>query len=172
MHSHLSCLVRFNQTQVSFPLWWGSFGQVWIQQSHSSTDQRTVLRRWRGVSVHFQMNSGTVEWMNQCFVSGSLAKRAVWKRTAPNQKSTFYLVQTKASELADFPGVNTPLNQRNWRCLRSACARGQLNVNNTNYVDYVLGYCPKWQKTVTQGEEILNMLLLFLLHTKSILVAS
>ncbi len=40
---------------------------------------------------------------------GSLAKRAVWKRTAPNiRKSTMYLVQTKANELANFPGVNTP----------------------------------------------------------------
>ncbi len=36
---------------------------------------------------------------------------AVWKRTAPNKKeSTLYLVQTKASEVADFPGVNTPLD--------------------------------------------------------------
>ncbi len=30
-------------------------------------------------------------------------------RTKP-KKSTLYLVRTKASEQADFPGVNTPLN--------------------------------------------------------------
>ncbi len=98
VYSHLSCLVRLNQTQASFPLWCGSFGQVWIQQSHSGADQTTVLRRWRGVTVRFQMNSGTVEWMNQwmddlkhtCgFVSGSLAKRAVWKWTTPNKKNQY-----------------------------------------------------------------------------------
>ncbi len=37
-------------------------------------------------------------------------QKAVWKRTSPNKKkSTLYLVRTKASELVDFPGVNTPL---------------------------------------------------------------
>ncbi len=43
------------------------------------------------------------------------------------------------------------------------CVR-MLNVNNS---DYVLGYSPKWRKTVTQGEELLNKLLfLFSLHKK------
>ncbi len=60
-------------------------------------------------------NSGMVEWMTLSTrvvlftVSGSLAKRAVRKQTAPKKKkSTLYLVRTKASELADFPGENTP----------------------------------------------------------------
>ncbi len=44
-------------------------------------------------------------------------------------------------------------NQRNQRCLRSVESARMLNVNNT---DYVLGYSPKWQKTVTWGEELLN----------------
>ncbi len=30
-------------------------------------------------------------------------------RTKKKKKSTLYLVRTKASELVDFPGVNTPL---------------------------------------------------------------
>ncbi len=42
VYSHLSCLVRF-------PLWCGSFGQVWIQQSHSGAHQTTEPRpSWRG----------------------------------------------------------------------------------------------------------------------------
>ncbi len=57
-------------------------------------------------------------------------------------------------------------DQRNQRCLRSACTRSLLNVNNTDYTDYtdytdhadyadyVLGYSPKWWKTVTLGEEL------------------
>ncbi len=41
------------------------------------------------------------------------------------------------------------------------CVR-MLNVNNS---DYVRGYSPKWRKTVTQGEKLLNKLLfLFSLH--------
>ncbi len=49
VYSHLSCLVRLNQTQVCFPSWSGSFGQVWIQKSQSGADQTTVPRpSWRG----------------------------------------------------------------------------------------------------------------------------
>ncbi len=49
MYSHLSCLVQLNQTQVNFSLCCGSFGQVWIQQSHSGADQTTAPRpSWRG----------------------------------------------------------------------------------------------------------------------------
>ncbi len=44
-------------------------------------------------------------------------------------------------------------NQCNQHCLRSACACFILNVNNADYVDYILGYSPKWRKTVTQVEE-------------------
>ncbi len=46
VYSHLSCLVRLNKIQVCFPLWCRSFGQVWIQQSHSGAHQTTALRRW------------------------------------------------------------------------------------------------------------------------------
>ncbi len=45
-----------------------------------------------------------------------------------------------------------------------------LNINNADYVDYFLGYSPKWQKTVTRGEDLLNKLL-FSLCSKIILVA-
>ncbi len=34
------------------------------------------------------------------------------------------------------------------RCLRTACTHSLLNVNNADYVDYVLGYSPKWRKIV------------------------
>ncbi len=67
------------------------------------------------------MNSGTVEWMNQwmddlkhtCgFVYSfwfTCKKGSVKENRTKQKKSTLYLVRTKASELADFPGVNTPL---------------------------------------------------------------
>ncbi len=48
--------------------------------------------------------------------------------------------------------------ERNQRCLRSVDSAHMLNVNNADYVDYVLGYSPKWRKTVTRGEELLNKL--------------
>ncbi len=111
-----TCLVRFNRTQVRFPPC-GSFGQVWIQQSHSSTDQTSVLRpSWRGCLSPLP-NELWYNWMLMTLstrvvlfiVSGSLAKRAVWKRTAPTKKINIYLARIKASELVDFPGVNTPL---------------------------------------------------------------
>ncbi len=72
------------------------------------------------VSVRFQTNSGTIEWMNQwmndikhmCgFVYSfwfTCKKGSVKANRTKLKKSTLYLVQTKASELADFPGVNTP----------------------------------------------------------------
>ncbi len=46
-------------------------------------------------------------------ISGSLAKRGSvkanhTKKKKKKKKSTLYLVQTKASELEDFPGVNAP----------------------------------------------------------------
>ncbi len=74
------------------------------------------------VSVWFQTNSGTVEWMNQwmddlkhtCgFVYSfwfTCKKSSVKVNRTKQKKSTLYLVRTKASELADFPGVNTPLD--------------------------------------------------------------
>ncbi len=58
VYSHLSCLVRLNRTQFRFPLWCGSFGQVCIQQSHPEPAEEVV-------SVRFQTNTGTVEWMKQ-----------------------------------------------------------------------------------------------------------
>ncbi len=49
LYSHLPCLVWLNQTEVRFPSWCGSFGQVWMQQSHSGADQGTVPKpSWRG----------------------------------------------------------------------------------------------------------------------------
>ncbi len=49
--------------------------------------------------------------MGLFMISGSLAKKEQCE-SEPYQKkkSILYLVWTKASELADFPGVNTPLN--------------------------------------------------------------
>ncbi len=46
----------------------------------------------------------------------------------------------------------------NLPCLHSVDSTRMLNANNTDYIDYVLGYSPKWQKTVTRGEELLNQL--------------
>ncbi len=46
--------------------------------------------------------------------------------------------------------------QCNERCLRSVDSVCMLNVNNADYIDYVMGYSQKWQKTVTRGEELLN----------------
>ncbi len=40
-------------------------------------------------------------------IAGSLAKRGSVKANT-KKKSTLCLVQTKASDLADFPGVNAP----------------------------------------------------------------
>ncbi len=34
-----------------------------------------------------------------------------------------------------------------------------LNINNADCTDYVLGYSPKWRKTVTRGQELSNKLL-------------
>ncbi len=48
----------------------------------------------------------------------------------------------------------TERNQRNERCLRLVDSVRMLNVNNTDYVDYVLWYSPKWRKTVPRGEEL------------------
>ncbi len=41
-------------------------------------------------------------------ISGSLAKRQCESELHQTKQKTFYLVEIKASELADFPGVNTP----------------------------------------------------------------
>ncbi len=38
--SHLPHLVHLNRTRVRFPFWWGSFGQVRMQQSHLGTHQK------------------------------------------------------------------------------------------------------------------------------------
>ncbi len=49
--------------------------------------------------------------MGLFMISGSLAKKSSVKANhTKKNKSILYLVWTKASELADFPGVNTPLN--------------------------------------------------------------
>ncbi len=61
-------------------------------------------------------NSGMVEWMTLSTrvvlftVSGSLAKKGSAKanRTKKKKNQHCILVRTKASELADFPGENTP----------------------------------------------------------------
>ncbi len=98
-----------------------SFGRVRIQQSHSGANQTTVPRpSWRG-GLGLLPNELWYGWMDDLStrvllftISASLAKRAVWKRTTHThththtKKSTLYLVRTKASELVDFPGVNTP----------------------------------------------------------------
>ncbi len=61
MYSHLSSLVRLKQTLVHFPLWCGSFGQVWIQQSHSGAHKQPNRDPAEEVvSVRIQTNSCTV----------------------------------------------------------------------------------------------------------------
>ncbi len=118
MYSHLSCLVRLNRTQVRFPPWCRSFGQVWIQESNNCTD--TQLKRWSQSGSKWtpvRLNGWPYSTRVVLFtISGTLAKRAAWNRTTPKKKkkSTLYLVQTKASELADYSGVNTPLNIVCW----------------------------------------------------------
>ncbi len=64
VYSHLSCLVWLNRTRVRFSSWCGSFGQVWIQQSHS-VHTKQPHRDPAEEMVSVQTNSGTVECMNQ-----------------------------------------------------------------------------------------------------------
>ncbi len=56
--------------------------------------------------------------------------------------------------------------ERNQRGLRSVDRAHMLNVNNA---DYVLGYSPKWRKTVTWGEELLNKLCYYFLWTQKVI---
>ncbi len=46
-------------------------------------------------------------------------------------------------------------------CLRSVERACMLNINNA---DYVLGYSPKWRKTGTLGDKVLNKLCYFFAH--------
>ncbi len=88
----------------------------YIQLSHSGADQTTVPRpSWRG-GLGPVPNELWYGWMDDLStwvlftISGSLAKKGSVKANHTKQKkikSTLYLVRTKASELADFPGVNT-----------------------------------------------------------------
>ncbi len=93
---------------------------MWIQKSLLGADQTTILRpSWKTNELWYgwmdePMNDDLSTHVVLFQISGSLAKRAAWKQTSPNKKNTnkkhkntFYLVQTKALELADFPGVNT-----------------------------------------------------------------
>ncbi len=94
VYSHLSCLVRLNQTQVCLPPWCGSFGQVWIQQIAlgCTTNNRTEtqMKRWsRSTSKQTLVRTLLMTLSTRVVlfkVSGSLAKWAVWKRTAPKKK--------------------------------------------------------------------------------------
>ncbi len=61
VYSHLSCLVRLNQTQVRFPSWCGSAGRC--EYSNRTLVRTKQLYRDPAedvVSVCFQTNSGTV----------------------------------------------------------------------------------------------------------------
>ncbi len=69
--------------------------------------------------------------------------------------STILLPELPSSAILESIPEN---NQRNQHCLHSVDSARMLNVNNADYVDYILGYAPKWQKTVTLGEELLNKL--------------
>ncbi len=54
--------------------------------------------------------------------------------------------------------------------MRALSTERMLNINNAHYVDYVLGYSPKWWKTLTLGaEQMKELVLLFYLRTKTIL---
>ncbi len=66
VYSHLSCLVWLTQTQVRFPPWCESLGgcEYWNRtRVHTKQPYRDPAEEV--VSVRFQTNSGTVEWMNQ-----------------------------------------------------------------------------------------------------------
>ncbi len=61
--SHMPHLVRVNRTRVRFPSWYGSFGQVRMQQSHSDVHQKRTKQAYRDlleevVSACFQTNPG------------------------------------------------------------------------------------------------------------------
>ncbi len=67
--SHLPHLVRLNRTRVRFPSWFGSFGQVRMQHSHSGVHQKRTKQAYRNlleevVSVRFQTNPGAVRGEN------------------------------------------------------------------------------------------------------------
>ncbi len=99
MYSHLSCLVRLNRTQVYFPhlvrIFWAGVNTAIAIGCTPNNCTETQLKRW-SLSASKQtlrrLNGWTNEWMTLSTrvvlftVSGSLAKRAVWKRTAPNKK--------------------------------------------------------------------------------------
>ncbi len=113
-------LIEFNSS--SFPplvriFWAGVNTAIALGCGPNNRTETQLKRRSRSGSKQTLVwcNGWTNEWMTLSTlvvlftVSVWLAKRAVWKRTAPNQtKSALCLVWTKASELADFPGVNTP----------------------------------------------------------------
>ncbi len=100
-----TCLVWFNWIELKFvfPLGADLLGRC----EYSNRSQvRTKQPYWdpaeEVVSVRFQANSGTVEWMNQWMddlsthvvlftISGSLAKRAVWKWTIPRRDPPTWL---------------------------------------------------------------------------------
>ncbi len=58
--------------------------------------------------------------------------------------SRFCLIKTNAVNDA----IQTLVSTKHQRCLRSACERHLLNVNNADYIDYILEYSPQWQKMV------------------------
>ncbi len=114
-----TCLVCFDWIKIKFVspfgadllgIWeYSNRTQVWTKQLYRDPAEEVV-------SVSFQTNSSTVEWMNQwmddlknssgfVYSFGLLANRAVWKRTAFEfffNHINIVFGQTKASELGDF----------------------------------------------------------------------
>ncbi len=131
-YSHMSCLVRFELNSNSFPHLVRIFGQVWIQQSHTGVRTNKTEPRpcWRG-GLGPHPNELWYGWMDEwmtlstrgfCLISGSLAKRVVWKRTAPNKNNQHCIwsgpvclsVGRKPCPILEFPprfGVPAPI----WR---------------------------------------------------------
>lgn len=87
-----------------------------LRQGQNNHTEIQLERLSRSSSKQTLVLFSTVQWIDDlctCVLLfsnfGLLTKRAVWKWTTEQNKSTLYLVWTKASELADFPCVNIPL---------------------------------------------------------------
>ncbi len=108
--------VWFDWIELVFSPWCGSFGQVWIQQYSTKQPYRDPAEEV--VSVRFQINSGTVEWMNQWMNDNEHKCVFVY---------SFWFTCKKGSVKANGTKQNKKINivfgpdQSKWTSIRSSC---------------------------------------------------
>ncbi len=110
---HLSCLVRLNQTQVRFPSWCGSFGQVWIQQSHSGADL------WLKTILYLFLLSELANYMNKAKQN---YKISWWNEYLHLMRSTLYFVKSLVPFCTNYMSIEINQDQtvKNYIWLLSA----------------------------------------------------